>query len=30
MGVELSDVKGSDEKWNIRNWTVSENTENKN
>ena len=22
MGVELSDVKGSDEKWNIRNWTV--------
>ena len=30
MGVELSDVKGSDEKWNIRNWTVPENTENKN
>ena len=23
MGVELSDVKGSDEKWNIRNWDVS-------
>jgi hypothetical protein len=30
MGVELSNVKGSDEKWNIRNWTVPENTENKN
>jgi hypothetical protein len=24
MGVDMTDVKGSDENWNIRNWTKPE------